>query len=117
MLNIKNDFNIIQNHIKKSKWSLFIFMYTGGIIFLLMTPFVMLHKKHFMKVKESIKILNDYSKENNLDLKFENFSELENSAVLYSQSQLSSLTVKQYERRIEYLESLNDKIETLKKCI
>ena len=49
MLNIKNDCSIIQNHIKKSKSSLSIFMYTAdGIIFLLMTPFVLLHMKDYI---------------------------------------------------------------------
>lgn len=93
-------------------------MYTpGGPMFIIMIPFVYLHKKHFNKVEEYVKILNQYSKEENLDINFENFCETKNSAILYNQEQLGSLTIKQYESRIEYLNTLNDKVESLKKHI
>lgn len=118
MLNIENHCSAIENHIKKAKSNLSIFMYTtNGIMFMLMTPFVYLHKKHFNKVGEYVKILNKYSKEENLDIKFEEFCEIENTTVIYSQPQLGSLTVKQYECRMEYLNTLNDKVESLKKYI
>ena len=118
MLDIKNDCNLIQKYIKKSKSTLEVFMYSqGGIAFIIMTPFVMAHKKYFNKVKESVKILNDYSKEYNLDINFDEFCEIENYAVLYNQSQLSSLTIKQYEWKLEYLNNLNDRVEALKIAI
>ena len=118
MLDIKNNCNLIQKYIKKSKSSLEVFMYSqGGIIFIIMTPFVIAHKKYFNKVKESVKILNNYSKEYNLDISFDEFCEIENYAVLYNQSQLSSLTIKQYEWRLDYLNNLNDRIHVLKDCI
>ncbi|MDB8792628.1 hypothetical protein PN290_02290 [Romboutsia sp. 1001216sp1] len=118
MSNIKNDCNIIQNHIKKSKSNLSVFMYTtNAIMFMLMTPFVKLHEKHFNKVEEYVSILNDYCKENNLDIKFDNFYEVQNSSIMYSQTQLGSLTIKQYEARIKYLNTLNENIESLKGCI
>lgn len=115
MLNIKNQCNTIQKHIKKAKSNLLTFMYTpGGIMFIVMLPFVYLHKKHFNKVEEYVKKLNQYSQENNLEINFETFSEIENSAILYSQEQLGSLTVKQYDAKIRYLDLLNDKVESLK---
>lgn len=118
MLDIKNHCTSIQNHIKKSKSNLSVFMYTTeGIMFLFMMPFVKLHKKHFRKVEESIEALNSYCKDNNLNMKFENFVEYQNSAVLYSQSQLGALTVKQYDMKIKYLDNFNDMIESLKERI
>ena len=118
MLNIKNDCISIQKYIKKSKSTLETFMYLpGGITFIIMTPFVMAHKKYFNKVKECVNILNDYSKQHNLDIKFDEFYEIENYAVMYNKSQLSSLTVKQYNYRLEYLDKLNDIVEVLKKTI
>ena len=118
MLDIKNNCNLIQKYIKKSKSSLEVFMYSqGGITFIIMTPFVMAHKKYFNKVKESVKILNDYSRKYNLDIKFDEFCEIENYAVLYNQSQLSSLTIKQYQWKLDYLNKLNDRVEALKIAI
>ena len=118
MLNIENYFSIMQKHIKKAKSNLSIFMYTtNGVMIMLMTPFVYLHKKHFNKIAEYVNILNKYAVEENLDIKLENFYEIENSAVIYNQDQLGSLTVKQYESRIEYLNTLNHKVESLKKYI
>ena len=72
---------------------------SGGITFIIMTPFVMAHKKY------------------NLDIKFDKFHEIENHAVIYSKSQLSSLTIKQHEHKLDYLNNLNDRVETLKDCI
>jgi len=118
MSNIKNDCISIQKYIKKSKSTLEIFMYSpAGIAFIIMIPFVMAHKKYFNKIKEYVNILNDYSKKQNLDIKFDEFCEIENYAVMYNQAQLGSLTIKQYEWRLEYLNNLNDRIEVLKKCM
>lgn len=114
-MNIETTCNLIQKHIKKSKSHLLTFMYTpGGIIFILMTPFVYLHKKHFNKVEKYVETLNQYSKEGNLDVNFETFNELKDSAILYSQDQLGALTIKQYDAKIKYLNFLNDKVATLK---
>ena len=52
MLNVENHCKDIQSHIKKAKSNLSMFMYTpGGPMFILMTPFVYLHKNHFNKVE------------------------------------------------------------------
>ena len=89
----------------------------AGITFIIMTPFVIAHKKYFNKVQEHVSILNDYSKKSNLDIKFDEFCEIENYAVIYTKSQLSSLTVKQYEWKLDYLNKLNDRVESLKNYI
>ena len=118
MLDIKNNCIDIQKYIKKSKSTLEKFMYSpGGITFIIMTPFVMAHKKYFNKVQEYVNILNDYSKKSNLDIKFDEFCEIENYAVIYTKSQLSSLTIKQYEWKLDYLNKLNDRVESLKNYI
>ena len=118
MLEIKNDCTLIQKYIKKSKSTLEVFMYSSaGITFIIMTPFVIAHKKYFNKVKEYVNTLNEYSKKHNLDIKFDEFCEIENYAVMYSQSQLSSLTIKQYEWKLDYLNNLNDRVEALRNCI
>ena len=118
MLDIKKDCIAVQKYIKKSKSTLEVFMYSlGGITFIIMTPFVIAHKKYFNKVQEYIKILNYYSKKYNLDIKFDKFHEIENHAVIYNQSQLSSLTIKQHEHKLDYLNNLNDRVEALKDCI
>lgn len=118
MSDIKNDCIAIQKYIKKSKSTLEIFMYSpAGIAFIIMTPFVMSHKKYFNKVQEYVNVLNDYSKKSNLDIKFDEFCEIENYAVIYNQSQLSSLTIKQYEWKLDYLNNLNDRVQALKNCI
>ena len=118
MLDIKNDCISIQKYIKKSKSTLEVFMYSQpGITFIIMTPFVIAHKKYFNKVQEYVNILNDYSKKSNLDIKFDEFCEIENYAVIYSNSQLSSLTIKQYEWKLDYLNKLNDRVESLKNYI
>ena len=118
MLDIKNNCIDIQKYIKKSKSTLEKFMYSpGGITFIIMTPFVMAHKKYFNKVQEYVNILNDYSKKSNLDIKFDEFCEIENYAVIYSNSQLSSLTIKQYEWKLDYLNNLNYRVQALKDCI
>lgn len=117
MLNLKDSFTTLQNHIKKSKSHLTTFMYnTDGIMFILMTPFVMLHEKHFDKVEYYVKTLNEYSKANNLGINLETFRELENSAILYSKDQMGALTSKQYEAKLKYLDYLNDKVEFFKKA-
>ena len=109
---------MIQKYIKKFKSTLEVYMYSpAGIIFIIMTPFVMAHKKYFNKVQEYVNILNDYLKKSNLDIKFDEFSELEKYATIYNQSQLNSLTIKQYECRLDYLNSLNNRIEALKDFI
>jgi len=115
MIDIKKDCIAVQKYIKKSKSTLEVFMYSsGGITFIIMTPFIIAHKKYFNKVKESVKILNDYSRKYNLDIKFDEFCEIDNYAVLYSKSQLSSLTIKQYQWKLDYLNKLNDRVEALK---
>ena len=118
MLDIKNDCIAIQKYIKKSKSTLEVFMYSQpGITFIIMTPFVMAHKKYFNKVQEYVNILNDYSKKSNLDIKFDEFCEIENYVVIYNQSQLSSLTIKQHEWKLDYLNNLNDMVQALKDYI
>ena len=118
MLDIKNDCIDLQKYIKKSKSTLEVYMYwPSAITFIIMTPFVMAHKKYFNKVQEYVNILNDYSKKSNLDIKFDEFCEIENYAVIYNQSQLSSLTIKQYEWKLDYLNKLNDRVQSLKSCI
>jgi len=118
MLDIKNNCIAIQKYIKKSKSTLEVFMYSpAGITFIIMTPFVMAHKKYFNKVQEYVNILNDYSKKSNLDIKFDEFCEIENYAVIYEKSQLTSLTIKQYEWKLDYFKNLNDRVEALKDCI
>ena len=118
MLDIKNDCIALQKYIKKSKSTLEVYMYSpSAITFIIMTPLVMIHKKYFNKVQEYVNILNDYSKKSNLDIKFDEFCELENYAVIYNQSQLSSLTIKQYEWKLDYLNKLNDRVQSLKSCI
>ena len=118
MLDIKNDCIDLQKYIKKSKSTLEVYMYSpSAITFIIMTPFVMAHKKYFNKVQEYVNILNDYSKKSNLDIKFDEFCEIENYAVIYNQSQLSSLTIKQYEWKLDYLNKLNDRVQSLKSCI
>lgn len=118
MLDIKNDCIKVQKYIKKAKSTLEVYMYSpSGVIFIMMTPFVIAHKKYFNKVQEYINILNDYSKKSNLDIDFDEFSELENYATIYNKSQLSSLTIKQYEWRLDYLNNLNNRVQALKDCI
>ena len=118
MIDIKKDCIAVQKHIKKSKSTLEVFMYSPtGITFIIMTPFVMAHKKYFNKVKECVNILNDYCKKHNLDIKFDEFCEIENYAVIYNQSQLSSLTIKQHEWELDYLNKLNDRVQALKDCL
>ena len=118
MLEIKNDCIAVQKYIKKSKSTLEVFMYSsGGITFIIMTPFIIAHKKYFNKVQQYVNILNDYSKKYNLDIKFDKFHEIENHAVIYNKSQLSSLTIKQHQYKLDYLNSLNDRVEALKDCI
>lgn len=118
MLEIKNDCTLIQKYIKKSESTLEVFMYSpAGITFIIMIPFVIVHKKYLNKVQEYVNILNDYSKKYNLDVKFDEFCEKENYAVIYNQSQLSSLTIKQHEWKLDYLHSLNDRVQALKDCI
>ena len=118
ILDIKNDCIAIQKYIKKSKFTLEVFMYSPpGIAFIIMTPFVMAHKKYFNKVRQYVSILNDYSKKSNLSIKFDEFREIENYAIIYNKSQLSSLTIKQYEWKLDYLKNLNDRVRDLKDCI
>ena len=118
MLDIKNDCIALQKYIKKSKSTLEVYMYSpSGITFIIMTPIVMAHKKYFNKVQEYVSVLNDYSKKINLDIKFDEFCEIENYAVIYTKSQLSSLTIKQYEWKLDYLNKLNDRVEYLKNYI
>lgn len=118
MLEIKNNCTITQKYIKKSKSTLEMFMYSpSGISFIIMTPFVKAHNKYFNKVYEYVNILNDYSKKSNLDIKFDEFCEIENYAILYNKSQLNSLTIKQYELRLDYLNNLNNKVQALKDCL
>ncbi len=118
MLDIKNDCIAVQKYIKKSKSTLEVFMYSpSGITFIIMIPFVMAHKKYFNKVQEYVNVLNDYSKKSNLDIKFDEFCEIENYAVIYNQSQLSSLTIKQYEWKLDYLNNLSNRVQNLKDCI
>ena len=89
----------------------------SGIAFIIMIPFVMDHKKYFNKVQEYVNILNDYSKKSNLNIKFDEFCEIENYAIIYNKSQLSSLTIKEHEWKLEYLNNLNDMVQALKDCI
>lgn len=118
MLNIEKHCIDAQKHIKKAKSNLLKFMYTpGGLMFIVMLPFVHLHKKHFKKVEEYVKILNQYSNEENLDISFESFNETGDSAVLYSKEQLGLLTAKQYKSKIKYLDTINDQVESLKNNI
>lgn len=118
MVNIENYLKSIEIHIKKSKSNLTKFMYTpGGIQFVIMLPLVYLHKKHFNKVQEYVKTINQYSNEENLNIQLNNFCEIENSTVLYSKDQLVSLTAKQYELKLEYLNELSNNIKVLKKSL
>lgn len=118
MTTIQTQCDTLQNHIKKAKSNLTTFMYTpGGLTFIIMLPFVYLHKKHFKKVEEGTERLNSYLKDQTLNIEFEKFCESQNSAVIYNQAQMGSLTANQHEAKLKYLDTLNDKVEAFKQSL
>lgn len=119
MSEIKNDCEKLLIHIKKCKGAMEWDGYTDAGIagYFLKLPFKKVHRKHFAQIEIYTEKIDKYIKENDINLELETFEELNNTAILYGASQLSSLGYKQYEHRIKYLNNLKEKITELLEII
>lgn len=119
MEGIKEDCEKLLVHIKKCKramdWDGY--TYAGIIGYIIKLPFKKIHRNHFDKIEMYTEKIRHYVKENDIDLKLEKFEELDNSSVIYNTTQVSSLSYKQYEYRVKYLDNLNEKITQLLELI
>lgn len=89
------------------------YTYAGVVGYALKIPAKKYHKQKFNKICTKVDEINEYIKQNNLDIKIEKFEELDNQSIVYGVEQVHSLGYKQYEHRIKYLENLKDIIKQL----
>ena len=112
MCEIKNDCKRLLLNIKKCEQAMTIDGYTdaGVIGYFLKMPFKKSHTKRLLQIESDIKKIKTYINENNLDIDIDTFEEYSNSSIIYNSNQLYTLSYKQYEHRMDYLNSLKEKI-------
>lgn len=115
MIELRNDCEKLLAHIKKCQIAMELDGYTdaGVIGYLIKIPFKKMHRYQFAKIEIYTSKINEYIKENEIDLNLEKFEELENVSMIYDPQQISTLGYRDYEHRIKYLENLNKMITHL----